>query len=152
MNSIAMIVSLSDGIVLTDGHEHPEPRPVPGADASSWGSSTIPGCKHDPCPAKLRAWAGYGRRSICDDPGCGHLDCPPRLRATEDHQPFGVRTTAPRCRSTSWTPTASPSVRRWSRSGTQRGTGDWCPQAGVRMTDTPRRGRGGRTWSRDLMP
>jgi len=92
----AMIVSMAgDGIVLTDGHEHPEPRPVPGAVARSWGACTIPACRHDPCPAKLRAWAGYGRRYTCKGPECGHRDCPPRLRAEEDQQPFGVRYDGP---------------------------------------------------------
>ena len=59
------------------------------------GACTIPACRHDPCPAKLRAWAGYGQRYICTDPECEHLDCPPRLRAEEDHQPFGVRYDGP---------------------------------------------------------
>jgi hypothetical protein len=91
MNRGAMIVSLSDGIVITTGHEHPEPRPVPGAVAKPWGACTIPGCTHQPpCPAKLRAWASYGRRYTCDEPGCTHRDCPPKRRAEEDHQPFGV--------------------------------------------------------------
>jgi hypothetical protein len=87
----AMIVSMTDGTVITDGHEHPEPRPVPGAVAKSWGSCRIPGCTHDPpCPAKLRAWAGYGQRYICKESGCDHRDCPARRRSTEDRQPFGV--------------------------------------------------------------
>jgi hypothetical protein len=85
-----MFVSLGDGIVTTDTPVHPEPRPVPGAVAKSWGSCTIPGCRHDPCPAKLRAWAGYGGRYICQEAGCQHLDCPPRRRADEDRQPFGM--------------------------------------------------------------
>jgi hypothetical protein len=85
-----MFVSLGDGIVTTDAPAHPEPRPVLGAVAKPWGSCTILGCRHDPCPAKLRAWAGYGRRYICEEAGCQHLDCPPRLRADEDRQPFGV--------------------------------------------------------------
>jgi hypothetical protein len=54
------------------------------------GSCTIPGCRHDPCPAKLRAWGSYGQRYVCQEPGCPHMDCPPLLRATEDGQPFGV--------------------------------------------------------------
>jgi hypothetical protein len=85
-----MFVSMGDGIVTTDAPVHPEPRPVPGAVAKSWGTCTIPACRHDPCPAKLRAWAGYGRRYICDDADCVHRDCPPRRRADEDRQPFGV--------------------------------------------------------------
>lgn len=87
-----MIVSMAgDGIVHTDASEHPEPRPIPGAVARSWSTCTIPGCTHTPpCPAKLRAWAGYGRRYICEKPRCKHLDCPPRRRAEEDRQPFGV--------------------------------------------------------------
>jgi hypothetical protein len=90
MSQYAMYVSLDDGIVTADSREHPEPRPVPGAVAKSWGVCTIPGCPHDPCPAKLRAWAGYGRRYVCDVPACDHADCPPRRRADEDHQTFGV--------------------------------------------------------------
>ncbi len=91
MNSNAMIVSMAgDAIVSTDVLEHPEPRPVPGAVAKPWNVCTIPGCRHGPCPAKLRTWARYGQRYICDDPDCAHRDCPPRRRADEDRQPFGV--------------------------------------------------------------
>jgi hypothetical protein len=91
MNSNNMIVSMAgDAIVLTSGTEHPEPRPVPGAIAKTWGACTIPGCSHGPCPAKLRTWAGYGRRYMCGDESCDHRDCPPRRRAEEDFQPFGV--------------------------------------------------------------
>lgn len=90
MSQHVMYVSLEDGIVTTDARLHPEPRPVPGAVAKSWGACTIPGCRHDPCPAKLRAWAGYGSRYICPDEGCHHLLCPAKRRAEEDHQPFGV--------------------------------------------------------------
>lgn len=91
MSRDAMIVSMAgEAIVHTDGHEHPEPRPVPGAVAKPWNACTIPGCTHQPCPAKLRAWAGYGRRYMCERYGCDHGDCPPRLRAVEDRQPFGV--------------------------------------------------------------
>jgi hypothetical protein len=86
-----MIVSMGgDGIVITTAHEHPESRPVPGAVAKPWNACTIPGCPHQPCPAKLRAWAGYGRRYMCGDPDCDHVDCPPRRRSQHDHQPFGV--------------------------------------------------------------
>jgi hypothetical protein len=63
---------------------------VPGAVAKPWNACTIPGCRHDPCPAELRAWAGYGRRYICEKPGCKHRDCPPKRRSEEDRQPFGV--------------------------------------------------------------
>jgi len=91
MNRNAMIVSIAgDAIVIISSHEHPEPRPVPGAVAKPWNTCAIPGCHHGPCPAKLRAWAGYGRRYICADPDCNHRDCPPRRRVEEDHQPFGV--------------------------------------------------------------
>jgi len=90
MDRDTMFVSLADAIVISSGHEHPEPRPVLGAVARPWGACTIPGCRHRPCPAKLRAWARYGRRYICDDHDCDHDDCPPRRRATDDHQPFGV--------------------------------------------------------------
>jgi hypothetical protein len=96
MNRNAMIVSMAgDAVVTTDAAEHPEPRPISGAVAKPWNACTIPGCSHGPCPAKLRAWAGYGRRYICDDPDCDHRACPPRLRADEDHQPFGVRYDGP---------------------------------------------------------
>ena len=96
MNSNAMIVSMSgDAIVSTDSHEHPEPRPVPGVVAKPWNACTIPGCSHGPCPAKLRAWAGYGQRYICADEDCDHRDCPPRRRSEEDFQPFGVRYDGP---------------------------------------------------------
>jgi hypothetical protein len=90
MQSKALFVDLADGVVTATGPMHPEPRPVPGAVAKPWNACTIPGCDHGPCPAKLRAWAGYGRRYICADADCGHDDCPPRQRAEEDHQPFGV--------------------------------------------------------------
>jgi hypothetical protein len=85
-----MFADLGEKVVITDAPEHPEPPAVPGAVAPSWGACTIPGCRHDPCPAKLRAWAGYGQRYVCEEPGCPHRDCPPRLRAEEDRQPFGV--------------------------------------------------------------
>jgi hypothetical protein len=79
-----------DAIVRTTARVHPEPRPLLGAVARPWDSCTIPGCRHDPCPAKLRAWAGYGRRYICGQPGCPHRDCPARRRSDEDGQPFGL--------------------------------------------------------------
>lgn len=85
-----MFADLGEKVVITDATEHPEPGPVPGAVAAPWNACTIPGCTHGPGPAKLRAWASYGRRYMCDDPGCEHQDCPPRRRATDDHQPFGV--------------------------------------------------------------
>jgi len=91
MERNAMMASLGDATVVSSGHEHPEPRPVPGAVAKPWNACIIPGCTHDPpCPAKLRAWAGYGRRYLCEKPGCRHRDCPPKRRAEEDQQPFGV--------------------------------------------------------------
>ena len=52
-----MFVSLAgDGIVYCDGRRHPEPLVGAGEVAPSWATCTIPGCRHDPCPAKLRAW------------------------------------------------------------------------------------------------
>ena len=89
MSQYVMFADLGEKVVITDAPEHPEPRPVPGAVAKSWGSCAIPDCTHAPCPAKLRAWAGYGRRYICSDEGCAHDDCPARRRAEADHQPFG---------------------------------------------------------------
>ena len=87
----AMIVSMAgDAVVLTDSREHPEPRPVPGAVAPSWGACTITGCRHDPCPAKLRAWASYGQRYVCQEPELPAPRLPARRRAEEDRQPFGV--------------------------------------------------------------
>jgi hypothetical protein len=90
MSQYVMFADLGEKVVITDAPEHPEPRPVPGAIARPWGACTIPGCTHGPCPAKLRAWASYGRRYMCEDAACDHRDCPPRRRATDDHQPFGV--------------------------------------------------------------
>jgi hypothetical protein len=90
MSRHVMFADLGEKVVVTDAPEHPEPRPVAGAVAKPWNACTIPGCDHGPCPAKLRAWASYGRRYMCDEPGCGHADCPPRRRAEEDHQPFGI--------------------------------------------------------------
>ena len=95
MSQHVMFADLENAVVVTDAPLHPEPRPVPGAVAKSWGACTIPGCTHGPCPAKLRAWAGYGRRYICDDPACDHANCPPRRRAEEDHQPFGLAYNGP---------------------------------------------------------
>ena len=90
MSRYVMFADLGEKVVITDAPEHPEPRPVPGAVAKPWNACTIPGCSHGPCPAKLRAWASYGRRYMCEDAGCDHRDCPPRRRAEEDRQPFGV--------------------------------------------------------------
>ena len=90
MRSFVMFADLGEKVVITDAPAHPEPQPVPGAIAQPWNACTIPGCAHGPCPAKLRAWASYGRRYICADAGCDHHDCPARRRAEEDHQPFGV--------------------------------------------------------------
>ena len=90
MSQYVMFADLGDKVVITNATEHPEPPPVAGAVAKPWNACTIPGCRHDPCPAKLRAWASYGRRYICQEAECRHRDCPPRLRATEDQQPFGV--------------------------------------------------------------
>ena len=90
MSQYVMFADLGEKVVITDAPVHPEPRPVPGAVARSWGACTIPGCTHGPCPAKLRAWAWYGRRYMCEDADCDHRDCPPRRRADEDRQPFGV--------------------------------------------------------------
>ncbi|MFO1539917.1 MAG: hypothetical protein ACKOTZ_05640, partial [Chloroflexota bacterium] len=48
-----------------------------------------PGCTHQPaCPAKLRAWGGYGGRYMCEKAGCKHRSCPPKRRAEEDRQAF----------------------------------------------------------------
>ena len=90
MRTYVMFADLGEKVVITDATEHPEPRPVPGAVAKPWHACTIPGCAHGPCPAKLRAWASYGQRYICDDAGCEHRDCPARQRADEDRQPFGI--------------------------------------------------------------
>jgi hypothetical protein len=90
MSQYVMFADLGEKVVVTDAPEHPEPRPVPGVIAKSWGTCTIPGCTHGPCPAKLRAWASYGQRYMCDDAACDHAGCPPRRRAEDDHQPFGV--------------------------------------------------------------
>jgi hypothetical protein len=90
MSQYVMVADLGEKVVVTDAPEHPEPRPVPGAVARPWNACTIPGCTHGPCPAKLRAWASYGSRYMCDEVGCDHRDCPPRKRATEDHQPFAI--------------------------------------------------------------
>jgi len=90
MSRYVMFADLGEKVVITDAPEHPDPPPVPGAVAKPWNACTIAGCSHGPCPAKLRAWASYGRRYMCDEPGCDHRDCPPRRRAEEDHQPFGV--------------------------------------------------------------
>ena len=90
MSQYVMFADLGEKVVITDAPEHPEPRSVPGAIAKSWGTCTIPGCTHGPCPAKLRAWASYGRRYMCEEAECDHRDCPPRRRADEDHQPFAV--------------------------------------------------------------
>jgi hypothetical protein len=88
---VTRFVSLGDGIVTTLDVIHPEPRPVPGAVVKPWNACTIPGCTHNPpCPAKLRAWAGYGRRYVCERPRCRHRRCPAKRRADEDRQPFGV--------------------------------------------------------------
>ena len=90
MRSQTLFVSLhGGGIVFATGPDHPEPIPGPGVAAPSWNRCTIPACRHDPCPAKLRAWGRYGQRYICEESGCPHADCPPRLRAEEDGQPFG---------------------------------------------------------------
>lgn len=90
MRTLVMFADLGEKVVIADAIEHPEPPPVPGAVATPWNACTIPGCTHGPCPAKLRAWADYGRRYICDDTDCDHRDCLPRKRANEDRQPFGV--------------------------------------------------------------
>ena len=90
MRQYAMVADLGDKVVVTDAPVHPEPRPVPGAVAKPWNACTIPGCTHGPCPAKLRAWASYGRRYMCQEDGCDHDGCPPHRRADEDHQLFGV--------------------------------------------------------------
>ena len=89
MSQYVMFADLGDKVVVTDAPEHPEPSPVPGAVTQPWNACTIPDSTHGPCPAKLRAWASYGRRYICSDEGCAHDDCPARQRAEADHQPFG---------------------------------------------------------------
>ena len=90
MNQHVMFADLENAVVVTDATEHPEPAPIPGASARPWNACTIPGCTHGPCPAKQRAWAGYGRRYMCEEAECDHAGCPPRRRADEDQQPFGV--------------------------------------------------------------
>jgi hypothetical protein len=91
MNWDTLMVSMEgDAIVVTTDHVHPEPLPRVGDVVRPWGACTIPGCKHGPCPAKLRAWGRYGQRYICAESGCEHVDCAPKRRAEEDQQPFGV--------------------------------------------------------------
>ena len=90
MSQYVMFADLGEKVVITDATEHPEPRPIPGAVAKPWNACTIPGCTHGACPAKLRAWASYGRRYMCEEAECDHADCPSRRRAEEDRQPFGV--------------------------------------------------------------
>lgn len=90
MHEYVMLADLGEKVVITDAPVHPEPRPIPGVVSRPWNACTIPGCRHGPCPAKLRAWAWYGRRYMCDDADCDHRDCPPRRRAITDHQPFGI--------------------------------------------------------------
>lgn len=85
----ALFVNLDGGIVHSDGPGL-EPPIKPGQIAPAWNRCRIPNCKHDPCPAKLRAWGFYGRRYMCSTEGCTHEDCPGRRRAEEDGQPFGV--------------------------------------------------------------
>ena len=90
MRQYVMFADLGEKVVITDALEHPEPAPVPGAVAQPWNACTIPGCTHGPCPAKLRAWASYGRRYMCEEAECDHRHCPSKLRADEDRQHFGV--------------------------------------------------------------
>ena len=90
MSQYVMFADLGEKVVITDAPEHPEPRPAPGAVARPWNACTIPCCTNGPCPAKLRAWASYGRRYMCEESDCDHRDCLPRRRAEDDRQPFGV--------------------------------------------------------------
>ena len=61
MNGNTMFVSLADGVVISSGHEHPEPRPVPGAVVKPWNACTIPGCSHGPCPGSCGPGPGMAR-------------------------------------------------------------------------------------------
>ena len=54
-----------------------------------WNVCVTPGCAHNGCGPKVRAWGGYGRRYICGLPSCAHLDCAARVRADADGQSFG---------------------------------------------------------------
>ncbi|MFO1541322.1 MAG: hypothetical protein ACKOTZ_12905, partial [Chloroflexota bacterium] len=83
----AMFVSIGDGVVHFDGLSSLEPLPVVGEVVPRWSKCVIPGCTHQPaCPAKLRAWGGYGGRYMCEKAGCKHRSCPPKRRAEEDRQ------------------------------------------------------------------
>lgn len=84
-----MVVSIGDGVVHVDGLSSREPLPVVGEVAPPWSKCVIPDCTHSPaCPAKLRAWGGYGARYICSKEGCRHRSCPPKRRAEADRQVF----------------------------------------------------------------
>ena len=58
--------------------------------ATPWNVCDTPGCQHNGCGPKMRAWGGYGNRYICMLPECEHADCRAMKRARADHQPFGI--------------------------------------------------------------
>ena len=101
MSQYVMFADLGEKVVITDAPEHPEPRPIPGAVAQPWNACTIPGCTHGPCPAKLRAWASYGRRYMCEDaelrpprlpaPAAGRGGPPALRRALQGTSPAAAR-------------------------------------------------------------
>jgi len=70
-------------------------QPISSSDSLSspsappWYSCVEPGCRHNGCGPKVRAWGGYGRRYICDQPDCQHQGCAAQKRAQADEQPFG---------------------------------------------------------------
>jgi hypothetical protein len=57
--------------------------------STPWNVCDTPGCRHNGCPPKVRAWGNYSRRFICAIPACAHDGCPAKLRARKDGQPFG---------------------------------------------------------------
>jgi len=129
-----MFVRLGDGIVTTDAPVHPGPTLVPGAVAKSWGSCTIPGCRHDPCPAKLRAWAGYGDRYLSKEAGCDHRDANQGAERRRATSPSASPTRVRPCRSTSWTWSTSRWVRPSSRCRMRR-AGGGCGSRAISMPD-----------------
>lgn len=96
MDKYSLMVSMAgDATVVSAGSRHPEEPVNPGEVAPPWNACRIPDCRHDPCPAKLRAWAYYGQRYTCRKEDCDHRDCAARRRAQEDGQPFGIKYDGP---------------------------------------------------------
>ena len=63
--------------------------------APPWNACVEPGCRHNGCGPKVRAWGNFGSRYICKESGCTHCDCAAKRRAEADRQPFGVFYTGP---------------------------------------------------------